>query len=66
MKRRDVLALASGAVALGLAGRGTAMARSGSDLAGSAKPALFGPRLADLNPDRMWPTYRRYYLLIVT
>jgi hypothetical protein len=24
-----------------------------------------GPRLADLNPDRMWPVYRRYHLLIV-
>jgi hypothetical protein len=23
-------------------------------------------RLADLNPDRMWPLYRRYYLLIVS
>ncbi|MGA9323233.1 MAG: hypothetical protein WBW06_19455, partial [Xanthobacteraceae bacterium] len=23
-------------------------------------------KLADLNPDRMWPTYRRYYLLIVS
>jgi hypothetical protein len=65
MKRRDLLALASEAVAFGLAGRGAAIARSGGDPAGSARPALFGPRLADLNPDRMWPTYRRYYLLIV-
>jgi hypothetical protein len=24
-----------------------------------------GPQLADLNPDRMWPVYRRYHLLIV-
>jgi hypothetical protein len=24
-----------------------------------------GNRLADLNPDRMWPVYRRYHLLIV-
>ena len=23
------------------------------------------PVLADLNPDRMWPVYRRYHLLIV-
>ena len=25
-----------------------------------------GPQLADLNPDRMWPVYRRYHLLIVS
>ena len=24
------------------------------------------PSLADLNPDRMWPVYRRYHLLIVS
>jgi hypothetical protein len=24
-----------------------------------------GPQLVDLNPDRMWPVYRRYHLLIV-
>jgi len=24
-----------------------------------------GAQLADLNPDRMWPVYRRYHLLIV-
>jgi hypothetical protein len=25
-----------------------------------------GPQLVDLNPDRMWPVYRRYHLLIVS
>ena len=28
--------------------------------------AARGLRLADLNPDRMWPVYRRYHLLIVS
>jgi len=28
--------------------------------------AVLRPALADLNPDRMWPVYRRYHLLIVS
>lgn len=32
----------------------------------SARPGNFGgPRVVDLNPDRMWPVYRRYHLLLV-
>jgi hypothetical protein len=36
--------------------------------AGAAAAVLAGQRsaLADLNPDRMWPVYRRYHLLIVS
>jgi hypothetical protein len=66
MKRRDLLALGWGAVAFALAGRGSAIARADSAHEGSARLTPFLPRLADLNPDRMWPTYRRYYLLIVS
>ena len=34
--------------------------------ADAERPAgLAGRRVADLNPDRMWPVYRRYHLLIV-
>ena len=33
---------------------------------GAAEQCRFGPKLADLNPDRMWPVYRRYHLLIVS
>ena len=66
MKRRDLLALGSGAVVFALAGRRPAIARAGVEREGSGGLAAFGSRLADLNPDRMWPTYRRYYLLIVS
>jgi hypothetical protein len=66
MKRRDLLALGSGAVAFALAGRESAIARAEGEREDSARPAAFSPRLADLNPDRMWPTYRRYHLLIVS
>jgi hypothetical protein len=66
MKRRDLLALASGAMAFGFAGRRSAIARADGAHEGSAGLTAFPPRLADLNPDRMWPTYRRYYLLIVS
>jgi hypothetical protein len=65
MKRRDLLTLGSAAVAFALAGRRAAVANTGRGLEGSARPAACRPRLADLNPDRMWPTYRRYHLLIV-
>ena len=33
--------------------------------AADERKGLVGPRLADLEPDRMWLIYRRYHLLIV-
>jgi hypothetical protein len=62
MKRRALLTLSAGAAAFVLDGRRptpvvTADAHEGRD--------SFGLELADLNPDRMWPVYRRYHLLIV-
>jgi hypothetical protein len=62
MKRRALLTLSSGAAAFGLVGCWpspvvTADAHEGPD--------SFRLELADLNPDRMWPVYRRYHLLIV-
>ena len=59
MKRRALLRLGAGAAAFVLAGHRPAV--MGTD----ERKGLVGPRLADLNPDRMWPMYRRYYLLIV-
>ena len=59
-ERRSFLIWGAGAAALVLAAlRSAADARAGQP-AGSA-----GLRVADLNPDRMWPVYRRYHLLIV-
>jgi hypothetical protein len=54
MNRRTMLTSAAGAAALFV-------------LTGYKPFAVtdIGPRLADLNPDRMWPVYRRYHLLIV-
>jgi hypothetical protein len=66
MKRRELLTLGSGAVAFAVAGRRSAIARAEGAHEGSARLNAFPPRLADLNPDRMWPTYRRYHLLIVS
>src|SRR6185295_7819913 len=44
-----------------------ALLRSGGAIAGAACVlAALRPALADLNPDRMWPVYRRYHLLIVS
>jgi hypothetical protein len=61
MKRRTILTSAAGAVAaFVLARHGTAAATDADRPQG-----LLGPRVADLNPDRMWPVYRRYHLLIV-
>jgi hypothetical protein len=60
MKRRTVLTSVAGAAALVLAGRGS-VAIAGAN----QRREPVGPRLADLNPDRMWPVYRRYHLLIV-
>jgi hypothetical protein len=43
MKRRDLLALASGVVAFGFAGRGSAIARAECERKDSARPAAFSP-----------------------
>jgi hypothetical protein len=59
MKRRALLRLGAGAAAFVLAGHRPAV------MATDERKGLVGPRLADLNPDRMWPIYRRYHLLIV-
>jgi hypothetical protein len=60
MKRRTLLTLGAGAAAFVLAGH-----RPGAVAGTDRFQGLVGPRLADLNPDRMWPVYRRYHLLIV-
>ena len=60
MKRRTILTSGTSAAALVLAGRRT-FAVAGPD----RQQGPIGPRFADLNPDRMWPIYRRYHLLIV-
>ena len=61
MKRRAMLTSAAGAAAaFVLAGY-----KPLSVTAAGARQEPAGPRLADLNPDRMWPVYRRYHLLIV-
>ena len=60
MKRRALLAFGAGAAAFVFAGYGPAAIR---DI--ERRQELAKPRLADLNPDRMWPVYRRYHLLIV-
>jgi hypothetical protein len=59
MKRRTILASITN-MALVLAGDRT-FAVAGPDW----QRGLIGPRFADLNPDRMWPIYRRYHLQIV-
>jgi hypothetical protein len=59
LKRRALLRLGAGAAAFVLAGHRPAV------MATDERKGLVGPRLADLNPDRMWPIYRRYHLLIV-
>ena len=61
MKRRAVLrSVAGAAAAVALGGWRQALATSIN-----GRQWAVGPRLADLNPDRMWPVYRRYRLLIV-
>ena len=60
MKRRALLAFGAGAAAFVFAGYGPAAI---TDI--ERRQELAKPRLADLNPDRMWPVYRRYHLLIV-
>jgi hypothetical protein len=64
MIRRALLRL--GAAAFVLAGHRPALAiRAGGQKVLEA-PRPFRLELADLNPDRMWPVYRRYHLLIVS
>src|ERR1700688_880406 len=62
MKRRALLMLSAGAAAFVLGGR-----RPSRVVAADAHEGRdsFRLELADLNPDRMWPVYRRYHLLIV-
>jgi hypothetical protein len=60
MKRRTILMSVASAAALVLAGDRT-FAVADPD----RRQGLIGPQFADLNPDRMWPIYRRYHLLIV-
>ena len=60
MKRRTILTSVASAAALVLAGHRT-FAVAGPD----RQQRLIGPRFADFNPDRMWPVYRRFHLLIV-
>ncbi len=65
MKRRALLTLGAGVAAFVLVGhRPTPVVRADAH-EGSAAWSSFRLQLADLNPDRMWPVYRRYHLLIV-
>jgi hypothetical protein len=64
MKRRALLTLGAGTAAFVLVGpRPTPVVADAHE--GSAAWSSFRLQLADLNPDRMWPVYRRYHLLIV-
>lgn len=65
MKRRALLTLSAGAAAFVILGRRPALAIGAGGDEISAKVTL-GAKFADLNPDRMWPIYRRYHLLIVS
>jgi hypothetical protein len=60
MTRRAWLTVGAGAAAFVLAGHGPVQL---VDSGRRVRPA--GSQLTDLNPDRMWPVYRRYHLLIV-
>jgi hypothetical protein len=61
MTRRRLLNLVAGAAAAFAAAGHTRVSGTGND----RRQGRAGPRLADLNPDRLWPIYRRYRLLIV-
>jgi hypothetical protein len=61
MKRRAILTSAAGAAAAFVLAGYKPLAVTGA----GARREPAGPRVADLNPDRMWPVYRRYHLLIV-
>ena len=65
MKRRALLTLGAGAAAFVLVGHRPRPIVTANAHEGSAGRVLFRLQLADLNPDRMWPVYRRYHLLIV-
>ena len=65
MKRRALLRLGAGATAFVLVGHRPTPVVTADAHERSAGRDLFGLQLADLNPDRMWPVYRRYHLLIV-
>ena len=60
LTRRAWLTFGAGAAAFILAGYGPVQVL---DAGPRGQPVR--PQLADLNPDRMWPVYRRYHLLIV-
>jgi hypothetical protein len=66
MKRRALLTLSASAAAFVVVGHRLAAAVSGDGREVLARSGRFAPKLADLNPDRMWPVYRRYHLLIVS
>ncbi len=58
--------LGAGGAAFILVGhRPTAVVVTAGAHEGSAEQDPFRLQFADLNPDRMWPVYRRYHLLIV-
>jgi len=59
MKRRTLLTLGAGAAAFVLVGQRPAV------MAADKRKGPVELLLADLEPDRMWSTYRRYRLLIV-
>ena len=59
MKRRELLRLGAGVAAFVLAGHRSIV------MAADERKGLGAVLLADLEPDRMWPIYRRYRLLIV-
>jgi hypothetical protein len=66
MKRRALLTLGAGAAAWALAGHRPTFAVFAHWREVPEDRRSLGMRLTDLNPDRMWPVYRRYYLLIVS
>ena len=66
MKRRALLTLGAGAAAFVFVGHRPTLVVTADAHESSAGPDLFRLQLADLNPDRMWPVYRRYHLLIVS
>jgi hypothetical protein len=66
MKRRALLSSSVGAAVFVLFGRGPALAMRVGYHDVETKFGTLGAQVADLNPDRMWPIYRRYHLLIVS
>ena len=65
MKRRALLTFGAGGAAFFLVGRRPTLVVAADAHRGLAGRYPLGLRFADLNPDRMWPVYRRYHLLIV-